>query len=195
MCGEQAEIPADHLDALGSSPRVRGTVAGLPELAATARIIPACAGNRFTSPSTARTKADHPRVCGEQTRWPRHPQSIAGSSPRVRGTVPVAPPAGDARRIIPACAGNRGPRRRWSLRSPDHPRVCGEQVTQREDEARHVGSSPRVRGTVHPFMCVWVIRRIIPACAGNRGYRTLAHSDSADHPRVCGEQICATPKK
>ena len=76
--------------------------------------------------------------------------------------------AGVDGRFIPACAGN-------SLRSdrshscvPVHPRVCGEQVFDLGDLLAHLGSSPRVRGTVGLGHHVAFDLRFIPACAGNR---------------------------
>ena len=135
----------------------------------------------------------------------------AGSAPRVRGTSTV--PRRHGSRFIPAPAGNssefsddRGrdatgssPRVRgngWyrsiapTALTPVHPRACGERVEPSSSAARHVGSSPRVRGTphfmrtctigssVHPRACGETVQarrpisgaagRFIPACAGNR---------------------------
>ena len=49
----------------GSSPRVRGTPAKAPWLAARVRFIPACAGNSEGHPKKRQPLAVHPRVCGE----------------------------------------------------------------------------------------------------------------------------------
>ena len=54
---------------------------------ASARFIPACAGN---SPETGDTRHDltvHPRVCGEQNAQRLIKRQVLGSSPRVRGTA------------------------------------------------------------------------------------------------------------
>jgi len=53
---------------------------------------------------------------------------------------------------------------------------------------RGVGSSPRVRGTVHVDGWRVDTARFIPACAGNSRAKMIADMVSAVHPRVCGEQ-------
>ena len=133
--------------AIGSSPRVRGTL-GLPRrnfrrnrfipacagntingdwLPDLARFIPACAGNTRSAFFLGAAIAVHPRVCGEHVFAAAAQVLDAGSSPRVRGTRHPrrARPAG--RRFIPACAGN-------TITVPDVALALR-------------GSSPRVRGT------------------------------------------------
>ena len=51
-------------------------------------IIPACAGNSYYIVSKGMAVWDHPRVCGEQMPRMESTAKAAGSSPRVRGTVP-----------------------------------------------------------------------------------------------------------
>ena len=51
----------------GSSPRVRGAARFCPPSAATAGIIPACAGSSSGMMIFLKLTSDHPRVCGEQT--------------------------------------------------------------------------------------------------------------------------------
>ena len=70
---------------------------------------------------------DHPRVCGEQTFSNIEQQSLEGSPPRVRGTVPVCQLGQQIPGITPACAGNRLARKVRKNGWEDHPRVCGEQ--------------------------------------------------------------------
>ena len=113
--------------ALGSPPRVRGTVVkGLVKCLGV-RITPACAGNRDRRRGTAAQRGDHPRVCGEQiTPSPKIP-CLTGSPPRVRGTVgcPLCRVAVSG--ITPACAGNSTHGLHMGEKVADHPRVCGEQ--------------------------------------------------------------------
>ena len=93
-----------------------------------------------------------------------------------------------ARRITPACAGNRDSRRAYGARFEDHPRVCGEQLRIAQSATPEQGSPPRVRGTAAPdFICIAAVR-ITPACAGNSQYRPQKCPRFWDHPRVCGEQ-------
>ena len=72
---------------VGSSPRARGTVAACAPKRAPARFIPACAGNRTTSPQTHSPTTVHPRVRGEQGGGFLSLSRCLGSSPRARGTV------------------------------------------------------------------------------------------------------------
>ena len=53
-----------------------------------------------------------------------------------------------------------------------------------------VGSSPRMRGTLHDWPIQVVVDRIIPAYAGNTAVLTTEDFFFWDHPRVCGEHIC-----
>ena len=113
-------------------------------------------------------------------------EEIAGSSPRVRGTVLPVPAAGLRHRFIPACAGNGTESAGLIPRSPVHPRVCGERGIKALHEAADAGSSPRVRGTalqeaatpVHPRVC------------GERGIKALHEAaDAGSSPRVRGTGV------
>jgi len=130
----------------GSSPRVRGMPRGRRIRLADARIIPACAGNAFTSEQLAELVEDHPRVCGECTATSAPAVSVEGSSPRVRGMPGRQGLQEDAPGIIPACAGNAPPSMGNTDPSPDHPRVCGECPPRGSVAMKGRGSSPRVRG-------------------------------------------------
>ena len=52
---------------------------------------------------------------------------------------------------------------------------------------KHVGSSPRVRGTLLDYGEIAEVERFIPACAGNSGWRDVRELHQQVHPRVCGE--------
>ncbi len=106
VCGERCWRAAWTNGCSGSSPRVRGTVAGAPAKLRRRRFIPACAGNGTRSTSSFSTTTVHPRVCGERLRKRRRSLSITGSSPRVRGTDRAAHCLEHDSRFIPACAGN-----------------------------------------------------------------------------------------
>ena len=112
-----------------------------------------------------------------------------GSPPRVRGTVRCRPPHKFHDRITPACAGNSCGVYGCGAERPDHPRVCGEQIHIRIRGYTVLGSPPRVRGTVHFLASAPFFYRITPACAGNSIATPCATMPTADHPRVCGEQV------
>ena len=170
VCGELTLRASGFRNAVGSSPRVRGTrdlAGGRRELE---RFIPACAGNSRAAAARGGCRAVHPRVCGELRQSDSDFDGRDGSSPRVRGTRVSAIDAVAKFRFIPACAGNspRSPRttaagarfipacagnsrrcRPPSTPSPVHPRVCGE-----------LALSTPIR---------YFFNRFIPACAGNSG--------------------------
>ena len=174
---------------VGSSPRVRGAAAPPALVDETAGIIPARAGSRIISGRVVCNLEDHPRACGEQEISRRLGRSRAGSSPSVRGAGQRLRHGRGERRIIPARAGSRSMGCDVSRRRMDHPRACGEQVSDDGVEFDHKGSSPRVRGAAphRPFPCA--LARIIPARAGSSCTDRAALPPDADHPHACGEQL------
>ena len=70
----------------GSSPRMRGTLAGTIPVDAVHGIIPAYAGNTVTIMKNPSKTWDHPRVCGEHLTGNPYLLMVQGSSPRMRGT-------------------------------------------------------------------------------------------------------------
>ena len=172
---------------LGSSPRVRGTPLLIPLPPLRRRFIPACAGNTDCSRRRNARRSVHPRVCGEHVQQSGRRSHEAGSSPRVRGTHPLAQPGPADRRFIPACAGNTPAHSSSPSESPVHPRVCGEHGRGRAQAGDGPGSSPRVRGTLVRRAAGPVARRFIPACAGNTFCTPRSSLSGAVHPRVCGE--------
>ena len=168
VCGEQDRVRARIIRNHGSSPRVRGTGRCPHTLGDLFRFIPACAGNSLVEIKSVLFKPVHPRVCGEQSLCASIAAADSGSSPRVRGTEIVG-------KVI---------QRPLTV----HPRVCGEQRTATLQNTDTFGSSPRVRGTVAENNHDRLVRRFIPACAGNR-VQLISHFVSPSvHPRVCGEQ-------
>ena len=128
VCGEQAKSPAHYYQALGSSPRVRGTGDCGRGRGGRVRFIPACAGNSIGRDCHLGWSPVHPRVCGEQPRLALFGDASSGSSPRVRGTVEREVNRARSQRFIPACAGNSVVVGGQCDRGAVHPRVCGEQT-------------------------------------------------------------------
>ena len=89
--------------------------------------------------------------------------------------------------IIPADAGNTN--RIWLswMRSPDHPRGCGEHSRARARATTCRGSSPRMRGARWTGPGRPVDARIIPADAGSTLSAGQHSPANGDHPRGCGE--------
>ena len=190
-------------------------------LASEDRFIPAPAGNSFLESGTLRAACFptvHPRACGETDR--RVASLMAqvgyyGSSPRLRGTVPVREVRPATGRFIPAPAGKQADWKILELRglmdgsSPRlrgtdvlqthgrqaldtvHPRACGEQTAGTAPNNTNAGSSPRLRGTGKGTCLALAVFRFIPAPAGNRSGRGDPPWGMTVHPRACGEQLLA----
>ena len=92
-------------------------------------------------------------------------------------------------RIIPARAGQTGDTASQRQSSTDHPRACGANVGQEFGEQQQAGSSPRVRGKLVGRAHSVVIRRIIPARAGQTSCCARCVRPSPDHPRACGANV------
>ena len=159
---------------------------------ASSRFIPACAGNAGLGARAPTPTPVHPRVCGERRSASLTSQLTNGSSPRVRGTPPGLAAAHPGRRFIPACAGNASRRASEPLSHAVHPRVCGERSDVGVLPMTERGSSPRVRGTPTRWGDRWMVKRFIPACAGNAWRRSSTGLALTVHPRVCGERAGGT---
>ena len=151
----------------GSSPRGRGTYLSRPHNFPTCRFIPAWAGNISRGLVESPCHSVHPRVGGEH-RYGRHCIcSIAGSSPRGRGTCADLSCAPPLPRFIPAWAGNMRYRTTATTRPTVHPRVGGEHARGPTGTNSRAGSSPRGRGTFKTDDVIHDQGRFIPAWAGN----------------------------
>ena len=139
---------------------------------------------------------------------PLHCDEITGSSPRMRGTLPVSCIRITSLGIIPAHAGNTHIMVGYLAGTEDHPRACGEHFDHKGETLPAQGSSPRMRGTQVAGRLGQFHVGIIPAHAGNTGKVAVfiepptgiipAHAgntstcretsqETRDHPRACGE--------
>ena len=193
VCGANAD-ERDVSDLVaGSSPRVRGELDGHVLDADDGRIIPACAGRTPATRGHRTRGPDHPRVCGANRMCCSLSMRRAGSSPRVRGELPVGPLGLGWDRIIPACAGRTPSRRSNEPDRPDHPRVCGANYMIANFKDGGHGSSPRVRGERRRHRHHGGGERIIPACAGRTPTSSAPSTHPPDHPRVCGANNVVMP--
>ena len=173
---------------------MRGTPLKPVIRAASARFIPAHAGNTQRTGRFPGRIAVHPRACGEHARLSSVSMPASGSSPRMRGTPARPGPDKPRNRFIPAHAGNTGltfmaP----SLRSV-HPRACGEHSWASPVPIRHAGSSPRMRGTQVKSWPSLAGIRFIPAHAGNTPETENRKPEAPVHPRACGETALPGPR-
>ena len=156
-------------------------------------IIPAYAGNTFRPVMVGVRPRDHPRVCGEHALLANANAEPLGSSPRMRGTQSSSAKSDYRRGIIPAYAGNTEFHLTISLKSRDHPLVCGEHRKETFFKDIQEGSSPRMRGTLAIVSYYDSDVGIIPAYAGNTFFLPPSRRTVWDHPRVCGEHPWMLP--
>ena len=74
----------------------------------------------------------------------------------------------------------------------DHPRVCGEKMSNLAPRSFIMGSPPRMRGKAAGTVARTLVLGITPAYAGKRVRNRPRNRNSRDHPRVCVEKsFCA----
>ena len=168
VCGEKRKRHEPQQRTAGSPPRVRGKVNSIWSIVGYTGITPACAGKRASSFHSMLTRWDHPRVCGEKQLGKNATDYTLGSPPRVRGKVSVDEVNVFHGGITPACAGKRSSLFFTPLCCRDHPRVCGEKLTDYQLFWQKGGSPPRVRGKVEARVQHRDDPGITPACAGKR---------------------------
>ena len=132
----------------------------------TSRITPAYAGKSCGVSKAAAERRDHPRLCGEKPIVSRNLSPGTGSPPPMRGKVESSPYAIRKDGITPAYAGKSSFASCSFASFRDHPRLCGEKITQRQPEPCGSGSPPPMRGKALKTMPKQRRCRITPAYAG-----------------------------
>ena len=151
------------------------------------RNIPAYAGKTVRNDGGASRSSEHPRVCGENWVVPPNCPTSWGTSPRMRGKRRHSDLSGAYDRNIPAYAGKTNPRVRFCVAGPEHPRVCGENVSVSGAVIKLKGTSPRMRGKPEHPCFLGLLQRNIPAYAGKTTTTPSMTNPCSEHPRVCGE--------
>ena len=191
--GEHSCISPSATSAAGSSPRGRGTPRHEPLHRRGGRFIPARAGNTRNRSFRSESLPVHPRAGGEHRSSCHWRFASAGSSPRGRGTRYRALRHEQPGRFIPARAGNTRTRTLRHNSITVHPRAGGEHLVEVEPVARHVGSSPRGRGTRARRTQTTIARRFIPARAGNTtAFRRSRGRPGRFIPARAGNTLLAT---
>ena len=129
-------------------------------------LIPARAGKTFLGLPGRLSVSVHPRAGGEKFVSSRRRGRSSGSSPRGRGKPgsPICSPMLSG--LIPARAGKTQKTPGNGAPQPAHPRVDGENATQRHMRRAKSGSSPRRRGKRRRAANHEPPGRLIPALAG-----------------------------
>ncbi|SCQ64065.1 Hypothetical protein PFR_JS9-2_2013 [Propionibacterium freudenreichii] len=166
---------------------MRGELGEIDRVGLRVRITPAYAGRTARSTPQAWRHPDHPRVCGENRKGAAPGQVFSGSPPRMRGELGVVAEKHHDTRITPAYAGRTVCLPVRAIRRADHPRVCGENITEFGLGVGRSGSPPRMRGEPPPRDRRSCPIGITPAYAGRTQPQESAAAACTDHPRVCGE--------
>ena len=111
-----------------------------------------------------------------------------GSPPHVRGKGIVGICVVLPERITPAYAGKGCGDKVKHCFHEDHPRVCGEKMSNFSRCSFIMGSPPHVRGKAAAESLQIQRLRITPACAGKSHWSGSQAPRGWDHPRVCGEK-------
>ena len=128
VCGEKNDGDFFSKGIVGSPPRMRGKGTFGGALCPLGGITPAYAGKRSRRCCRWRRTGDHPRVCGEKSRFAQFGEKILGSPPRMRGKGRRNACADCVSGITPAYAGKSRLLGENAVDGQDHPRVCGEKT-------------------------------------------------------------------
>ena len=177
------------LAASGSPPQVRGKRHFLASSNFRLGITPAGAGKTLLFANFRAFQWDHPRRCGENSILLKLHVAAEGSPPQVRGKLRARCRLHDINRITPAGAGKTLKQKRQYAVNEDHPRRCGENISDPACCSSIKGSPPQVRGKQRYFKHVPRKIRITPAGAGKTASLSRMLTAWWDHPRRCGENF------
>ena len=188
LCGEKYSVYFLPLYGIGSPPPMRGKVIVDPVAETTSRITPAYAGKSVASAYTLRSSWDHPRLCGEKTIKICLTLWKTGSPPPMRGKASPTRKLSRLLRITPAYAGKRQ-FSAFPLKFVwDHPRLCGEKLSDTMSSLFTLGSPPPMRGKAFLVCQCDYSTGITPAYAGKSLIPVFFGGRFEDHPRLCGEK-------
>ena len=186
-CGENRNVLSVSYSKAGSPPRMRGKPRAYPGAGCVYGITPADAGKTLLNAIQYALGEDHPRGCGENIPRIAVENPVGGSPPRMRGKLAEKYIPALLRRITPADAGKTSGWREVWQKEWDHPRGCGENVSEQAFPTYSKGSPPRMRGKLNHGSNRKYPKRITPADAGKTLSMNQTRSFPPDHPRGCGE--------
>ena len=172
---------------MGSPPQVRGKRNASYHSARFGRITPAGAGKTLLFANFRAFQWDHPRRCGENSILLKLHVAAEGSPPQVRGKLRARCRLHDINRITPAGAGKTLKQKRQYAVNEDHPRRCGENISDPACCSSIKGSPPQVRGKPERNISGRSGFGITPAGAGKTLSLFFPPQLRQDHPRRCGE--------
>ena len=155
----------------GSSPQVRGPRVLTSLAAPSPGLIPAGAGTTYRLSARFPRTGAHPRRCGDHPLILDLSGTLSGSSPQVRGPLPVWKDWIRGLRLIPAGAGTTHQVSAVAAAGTAHPRRCGNHPAAISRAKSQMGSSPQVREPLNRVLRYLCRHGLIPAGAGT------THSD------------------
>ncbi len=185
-CGGACEARQKAARDAGLSPRVRGSHSGLACPWLGVGSIPAGAGEPATAPRPPEWPRVYPRGCGGADLCDEIGADPWGLSPRVRGSLWHQIVRHRNAGSIPAGAGEPPllHARRYGLEV--YPRGCGGAEVCGSAATLSTGLSPRVRGSLIPYMADAPRWGSIPAGAGEPRSARKPSSHRRVYPRGCG---------
>ncbi len=146
-CGEHHPDTLAIARAVGSSPRMWGTLGSRLRHLPAARFIPTHVGNTAVALAGAGAASVHPHACGEHIHGPELTGRRNGSSPRMWGTPICVEQRLFPCRFIPTHVGNTISSIFRAAVMTVHPHACGEHRSGTKSAPSPAGSSPRMWGT------------------------------------------------
>ena len=193
LCGEKSTWTEQVPMADGSPPPMRGKVWNGCRTHRPVRITPAYAGKSKLGLIQFQHLPDHPRLCGEKCYLSKFIKPFLGSPPPMRGKEVFTDAKVTPYGITPAYAGKSGGTGGGRGQAWDHPRLCGEKITQSPTQNTLTGSPPPMRGKVYIYITYTHFTRITPAYAGKSPLSGGVRASLRDHPRLCGEKTGISP--
>ena len=170
----------------GLSPRVRGNHVGVDRHVQQFRSIPARAGEPRGRHHRPRPRLVYPRACGGTYAGVTPHSFGTGLSPRVRGNPYAEGLQRGNLASIPARAGEPEELRTPTVVSKVYPRACGGTRNSTHSGPLDCGLSPRVRGNLQVAHVGLLVRRSIPARAGEPSTTRPPPMANLVYPRACG---------
>ena len=185
-CGGTEWLSSTSSGDIGLSPRLRGNHGWRIQGNHNRRSIPAPAGEPTGDRVYLVQHEVYPRACGGTRTAHGQTTVIPGLSPRLRGNRNRGGQPGHDHRSIPAPAGE--PRGCYLCLSNlrVYPRACGGTRLFSPSISIWKGLSPRLRGNQQRRAACVVLRRSIPAPAGEPQCAQIGPDITRVYPRACG---------
>ena len=189
MCGDDVRLPPMPTAERGRPPRVRGRQPGIYYTGGLAGKTPACAGTTGRPPRASSTRAEDPRVCGDDLMRLTSSGPQRGRPPRVRGRPRDLRERAPGDGKTPACAGTTVSAAARPTDWAEDPRVCGDDGPPCLVIFAMRGRPPRVRGRPPGGRPQRTLGGKTPACAGTTTTTAGGFSAMREDPRVCGDDL------